>query len=326
MVTAMEVEVCGCRALTAGIREICLVSVTGQPLPGFTPGAHIKLATGVGSEPQWRAYSLIDLDGEGSEQPQAAYRIAVQREEAGLGGSRWVHEHLKIGSRVQIQLPVNHFPLELVDDVVLLGGGIGITPIISMASALQQAGRRFTFHYCARSADQAVYLARLQARFAGHLHVHWDAESHTQLSLDALLDQCGASQPLYVCGPTGLIQALRGKAEAAGWAPQRLRFELFGATPAPAAPVPSDSAFEVELRDGRVLPVPAHQSLLQVLQAHGVDLLSDCHEGYCGLCSVEVLEGQIDHRDAYLSAAEQGRGRVMQSCVSRARGRLKLNV
>lgn len=330
MSTQLQVVLAEARPLTPGIREFRLVAADGGRLPGFTPGAHIKVGIGAaeGGEPtDWRAYSLIDFDtARDSQEPQAEYRIAVQYEAAGQGGSRWMHERLEPGMRLPIQAPVNHFPLDTREEaVVLVGGGIGITPIISMASALRRAGRGFILHYAVRSEALAVYRDELGSLFGTELRLHCD-DRPSRLDLDSLIEHCNGRQPLYVCGPAGMIQALRGKAEARRWAPQTLHFELFGGEARPIG-APEIGAFEVELRSGQMLAVPADRSLLEVLIEARVDTLYDCRDGYCGLCSVPVLEGEIDHRDSFLSEAQRASGRIMQACVSRAvGGRLKLDL
>jgi len=322
------------RELTATIKEFCFAAADGGLLPGFAPGAHIKVGIGQGEIPDdWRAYSLINLEPEADcSQPQACYRIAVQYEAQGQGGSRFMHEQLKAGQSLSIQAPVNHFPLaEDEEAVVLIGGGIGVTPIISMASALQRAGRGFIFRYAVRSRELAVYLPQLQQQFGRELRLHCDDEPDTRLDLAQLVSHCNGKQPLYICGPGGMIGALRSLAEQAGWDDGRVHFELFG-TAAGAVPEQAVSdldAFEVELRSGQVLAVPAGRSLLEVLTEAGVEVVADCREGYCGLCTVEVLDvagGEIDHRDLFLSESQRASGRYIQSCVSRARGRLKLNL
>lgn len=329
----LDVVLAETRALSAGIREFRLVAADGGSLPGFAPGAHIKVGIGVtasGEPADWRSYSLINLDpATDSQAPQHEYVIAVQYESQGQGGSRWMHEHLIPGTRLAIQAPVNHFPLDAGEEaVVLVGGGIGITPIISMASALKRAGRGFILHYAVRSAELAVYRDELESNFGRQLRLHCDDQPASRLDLDRLLEHCNGKQSLYVCGPGGMIHALRDKTTARGWAPEVVRFELFGRDcPAREGATQESGTFEVELRSGRVLAVPADKSLLEVLQEAGVEVIYDCRDGYCGLCTIGVLEGGVDHRDTFLSDAQRAVGRTMQACVSRsAGGRLKLDI
>ena len=145
--------------------------------------------------------------------------------------------------------------------------------------------------------------------------------------LETLLQHCTGKQPIYIGGPAGMITALRGLAEARGRAPETVHFELFGSASASAEAAAGDAgSFEVELRSGQVLQVPAGSSLLEVLQNAGVEVMADCRDGYCGLCSIPVLEGEIEHHDSFLSNAQRDSGRIIQACVSRGVGRLKLDI
>lgn len=326
----LQVVLSSVRELNANIKEFRLQAADGSLLPGYTAGAHIKVAiNGGASEDDWRAYSLVNLDPSvDTTAGQHEYVIAVQYESQGRGGSRFMHEQLKAGDRLAIQAPVNHFPLDTSEEaVVLIGGGIGVTPIISMASALKRAGRGFIFHYAVRSAELAVYSSELQQSFASELRLHQDDQPATQLELETLLQHCNGKQPIYICGPAGMITALRGLAEACGRAPETVHFELFGSASASVEAAAGDAgSFEVELRSGQVLQVPAGSSLLEVLQNAGVEVMADCRDGYCGLCSIPVLEGEIEHHDSFLSNAQRDSGRIIQACVSRGVGRLKLDI
>uniref|UniRef100_UPI0030DCBA05 flavin reductase family protein n=1 Tax=uncultured Sulfitobacter sp. TaxID=191468 RepID=UPI0030DCBA05 len=206
---------------------------------------------------------------------------------------------------------------------VLLAGGIGITPMISMATTLKAAGQAFDFHYSGRSAPLMAYRDTLRETFGDALHLHCD-DDDSALNLDAVISSAGAVAHLYVCGPKGLIEAVKAKAEAAGIAANRIHFELFDAPQEQAG----DSAFEVELASsGEVFTIPPGQSIIDVLEAGGVDVMYDCQRGDCGICQCDVISGTPDHRDVVLSEAERAAGNVMQICVSRAKSpRLVLDI
>lgn len=322
----LQVVLSSVRELNANIKEFRLRAADDSLLPGYSAGAHIKAAiNGGNNETDWRAYSLVNLDpAVDTTSGQREYVIAVQYEAQGKGGSRFMHEQLKAGDSLTIQAPVNHFPLDTSEEaVVLIGGGIGVTPIISMASALKRARRGFIFHYAVRSAELSVYPEALQHAFGSDLRLHYDDQPATRLELETLLQHCNGKQPIYICGPAGMITALRGLSEARGRAPESVHFELFGSAETTAGEAGS---FEVELRSGQVLQVPADTSLLEVLQNAGLEVMADCRDGYCGLCSVPVLEGEIEHHDSFLSNAQRDSGHIIQACVSRGVGRLKLDI
>lgn len=310
--------------LTPLVRRLTLESQDGSLLPAWDAGAHVQVRVELPAPaaPAWRSYSLLRLDaGERPGDPVRRYTIAVRRDDEGRGGSRRMHT-LHAGDGVVIRPPVNHFALAPAAPVLLIAGGIGITPILSIAAALSTAKRPFELHYAARDATQFAFRDVLHEICGDALHLHAD-DAPSRLSIDALLDAASVAQPIYVCGPAGMIDAVCAGAARRGWRAQDVHFERFTDT----APAAGDAAFEVELnRSGRRLQVPADRTLLQVLEDAGADVLYDCRSGYCGLCSTPVVRGEIDHRDTYLSQADRARGTVMQVCVSRARGCLVLDL
>lgn len=282
-------------------------------LPDWTAGAHVELTLQDGT---MRPYSLISWTAEVS--GPRDYTIAVQREEAGTGGSIAMHA-LEVGAKVTVSAPKNDFPLDTGAPAVLLAGGIGITPMISMASSLTARGAPFAFHYAGRSADLMAFRSEVQSQFGAQIHCDDD---NSALDLDAIITNL-ADAHLYVCGPRGMIDAARAKAESAGIDPARVHFELFES----ASAQDGDSPFEVEINDGQVFTIPVGATIIEVLEEAGVDVMYDCQRGDCGICQCDVLEGIPDHRDVVLSDTERAAGEVMQICVSRAKSpRLKLDI
>jgi vanillate O-demethylase ferredoxin subunit len=311
---------------TSLIRSFTLEAADGELLPGYEPGAHIQveIPSSAGSAPQWRSYSLINLDP--SVDPRAgvpAYRLGIRREDEGRGGSRHMHA-LEVGQTLNVRAPANHFPLAAPARVLLIAGGIGITPMISMAAALAAQQRDFELHFSGRTRDALPFVEELRALAGERLVLHADDDPATRLSIDALLDGAQVNQPIYVCGPAGMIDAVLAAARKRGWHECDLHYELF----TDVAPQEGDAPFEVELKSsGTRLAVPADKSLLDTLIENGADVMYDCRAGYCGLCSTRVCSGEIDHRDTYLSDADKTSGKVMQVCVSRCRsGRLVLDL
>jgi vanillate O-demethylase ferredoxin subunit len=313
----LQMRVAHVHDLNPLIRQVRLAAVDGSPLPAFTPGAHIlvqvKLA---GGAVDWRHYSLVELNPAADWQAPRIYTIAVRREDEGRGGSRFMHR-LQEGDALTVQEPKNEFPLRTQGGrAVLVAGGIGITPLASMAARCRAEGHPVRLHYAGRSRALMAFLPQLEQLLGDDLRVHEDSVSGGPLDVDALLAACGDTDPLHVCGPKALLDAVLAKARARGWHQERVHFELFTA---PAAVV-GDTAFEVVLaRSGRTLQVAADQTLLDRLVHAGCDPLFDCKRGECGVCTTPVLEGVVDHRDYVLSDAEKASGKVMQICVSRAR-------
>ncbi|TDK47434.1 PDR/VanB family oxidoreductase [Antarcticimicrobium luteum] len=302
-----ELIIDGIRDETDTIREFTLRAADDGALPAHGAGAHLKFDLGaIGT----RSYSLIDWPGDAP----GTLRIAVQREDGGQGGSRHMHS-LQPGDRLRAETPDNDFPLGAHDGpALLLAGGIGITPLISMASALDAAGRPFALHYCARSRGVMGFADALASAFGDRVGFHFDDE--TPLDLATLFAGLDPATHLYVCGPKGMIEAARAAANAAGLPDAQIHFELF-TTPQPQD---GDTAFEVEIAStGQVFTVPPGRTIIEVLEDGGLDLIYDCQRGDCGICQTEVLEGTPDHRDVVLSDAEKAEGKLMQICVSRAK-------
>lgn len=299
---------------TPAIRVIQFRAADGGALQGYTPGAHLDFDLGAAGI---RSYSLIDWP----ERPDPSiYRIAVQREDAGQGGSRAMHA-LCVGDQVDATTPANDFELVAgTAPVLLLAGGIGVTPLISMATALMAEGRTFAFHYTGRSEAVTGFTDILGTVFADHLTLHFDDVS--PLDLAALMAAQAADTQLYVCGPKGMIEAARTSAESAGISD--IHVELFTTPDVSGGDIP----FEVEIHEtGQVFTVPENKTIIDVLEEAGIDLMYDCQRGDCGICQTDVIAGQPDHRDVVLSEAERTSGKIMQICVSRAKSaRLVLDI
>ena len=189
--------------------------------------------------------------------------------------------------------------------------------MISMAAELAARGTPFEFHYAGRARNAIAYSGELADTFGPALHLHFDDEPDNALDLKALIDGLAPDAHLYVCGPRGMIEAVRKLAESAGVASDRIHFELFDNA---AAKLEGDTPFEVELAStGQVFTILPGRSIIEVLEEGGVDLIYDCQRGDCGICQTEIVSGTPDHRDVVLSDAEREAGKVMQICVSRAK-------
>ena len=275
----------------------------------FTPqaGSHIQIAVmDAKGNPKLNHYSLVNAPNQSQQ-----YHIAVQAEEAGAGGSLFMHR-LKAGDTVYVSVQKNDFMLhESVAPIVLIAGGIGVTPIYAMAQALKAKGAPYQLHYSVRSQNKLAFadeMAALGAQF-------YIADEGKKLDLDALLSAASADTHFYFCGPKGLIQAIIDTGERLGIPRARLHFELFGNS---ANLQSLDQPVEVVLgQSGKTISVPVGTSILDALIAQGVDCSFGCKRGECGACAVDVLEGTPDHRDVVLTKEEKAAGR-MCICVSRA--------
>ena len=316
----LSLRVAETRQLNPLIRLLRLRADDGAALPGFAAGAHIRVQVSLpGGATDWRHYSLINFaTTRNATDAPTDYVIAVRREDEGRGGSCFMHEGLKQGDAIAVEPPKNDFPLHTgPGGSVLMAGGIGVTPLATMAARRRAEGAPVRMHYAGRSRELMAFLPELQALLGDDLRVHADAEAGAPLDIDALLDTVPAGDRLYVCGPKFMLDAVLARTQARGWAHDRVHFELFTVPVAEAG----DQPFEVVLaQSGQHFTVPAGQSILDCLIEHGCDPMFDCKRGECGVCAVPVIEGEIDHRDYVLTAREKAQGNVMQICISRAKG------
>lgn len=297
------------KAMRLEARDIVSLELTradGAELPAFEAGAHIDVHLGDGLV---RQYSLCNSPHE-----RHRYCIGVLRDAASRGGSRAVHERLRVGQLITVSEPRNLFALEPgVGRTVLFAGGIGVTPILAMARSLTQQGRAFSVHYSARSRDCAAFVDDLQTMAA---QLYFDDGQKLQLA--EVLAAQAADSHLYVCGPAGYMEHVLDGARALGWDESRLHREYFGAAPVVRD---DDGAFEVRIHGtGQVFTVPADRSITQVLDEAGIVIPVSCEQGICGTCITRVVDGEVDHRDQFFTAEEQARNDQMTPCCSRAKG------
>ena len=309
-----EVVVSGVETLTPRVRSLVLVRADGAPLPGWTAGAHIDVYSPAFDR---RSYSLIETASpqDAAERP-TAYRFAVLLEAKSRGGSAYMHG-LKVGDRITISPPSNNFPLSP-GEAALVAGGIGVTPLLSMACELAASKRSFSFHYAGRSRSELAFIPEIERLTDANAIIHADDEAGGLFNLEGLMAQLPAGTPLYLCGPLPMIEAAIALAKRLDWPEGRLHFEIF-ASPEEKA---DDASFEVELKsNGRVYEIPPGKTILDVLIDAGEEPLHDCKRGDCGICQTTVIDGIPDHRDYVLSDAERASNKVMQICVSRAKSK-----
>ncbi len=276
--------------------------------PAFTAGAHVDLHLPNGL---LRSYSLCN-----SQSDSQRYVIGVLNDRASRGGSRFVHEQLRVGSTIEISRPRNNFQLyEKAGHSVLVAGGIGITPIYSMLQRLHALRRPTTLFYCGRAPSASAFHNEIMDLVDSNINVHWhfDNMEGTPPDLQRLLAGHGRDDHYYCCGPTPMLDAFDAACETLGF-PYR-HVERFSA--ALTSTSFQGFAYTVELRrSARTIAVPAGKSLLDTLLEAGVEPDYGCKEGVCGACECRVLGGVVDHRDELLSTAQKAANKTMLICVS----------
>ncbi|MFK0096332.1 PDR/VanB family oxidoreductase [Pseudomonas sp. NPDC090592] len=295
-----------------------LAAVNGQALPRFAAGAHVDLHLGPDLV---RQYSLC-----GDPAQTNVYRLGVLKDNQSRGGSVAVHEQLQPGTAMRISAPRNLFPLACdARRSILLGGGIGITPMIAMAHALHAQGAPFELHYRGRSRSRCAFVDELlNAPFAASVFTHFSDEgADQQLDLARVLGPATPGVHLYTCGPSGFMDWVIEGARLQGFDEQHIHHEYFQAE----VDTSGDSFEVVAVRSARTVQVQQGQTLVCALREAGIKVEVSCEQGVCGTCLCDVLEGEPDHRDQYLTDEEKQSNEQIVLCCSRARGkRLVLDI
>jgi tetrachlorobenzoquinone reductase len=287
-----------------------LVSPDGGDLAPFTAGSHIDLHLPNG---MIRSYSLVNDQSE-----RHRYVIAVNNDTASRGGSRLIHETIRVGDVITIAHPHNNFALqENAGHSVLIAGGIGITPLLSMVRRLEALGRSWELFYAARTRRTAAFLDDLKILRPGapNLHLNFDQEPGADMiDLASIVKAAHPDAHLYCCGPVPMLEAF--EAATVDRPASQVHVEYFKAREKPAA----EGGFEVKLaRSNRTIAVQAGQTILDALLEAGISANYACAEGVCGTCETRVIEGIPDHRDLFLSKEEQQANKTIMICCSGAK-------
>jgi ferredoxin-NADP reductase len=284
----------------------------GGLLPTFSGGAHTVVEMNDGGLTRLNPYSLMS-----DPMDQRAYAISVRRDDQGRGGSLFMHREVKPGDEMVISYPVNLFSLDLrARKHLMIAGGIGITPFLAQIKQLSAMYGHFELHYSVRSPALGSYVNELTEHFPNNVHVYYDDQKQA-INLENLLEGQPLGTHIYICGPRGMIEWVRGKATDLGWPDEAVHYEEF------LAPQ-SGKPFEVKLAlSGKTIQVGEHQSLLEAIEMAGVDAPYLCRGGACGQCETDVIgyDGKFLHYDHWLDRDQKASGKKIMPCVSRFEGK-----
>lgn len=313
----LDLRVSALRCEARDVLWIELRRADGEALPAFTAGSHLEVHL---PRQQIRHYSLCN-------DPRETHRycIGVGLSRDSRGGSKYLHERLKVGQALKVSAPRNHFPLDpTAGEAVFIAGGIGITPILSMIHACSAARRPWRLFYCARNRARAAFYEDLLTIDRDAIRFHFDDEQQDRwFDVSAALSTIAADAHVYTCGPEPLMRAV--EAAGANRPAGLLHFEWFSGREIDAR---RDRPFTVRLaRSARDIHVAADRSLLEALEDSGNGIPYSCRAGLCATCRVAVLAGECEHRDTVLNAEERASNQSILACVSRAKGdRLELDL
>ena len=302
--------------LNSLIKRFHFEKADGSALPAFSGGAHIVIEMQDGDTIRRTPYSLSSSPFETQD-----YQVSIRRDDEGRGGSLYMHQKVQSGMSMRISYPANLFSLDKrAPRHLMLAGGIGITPFMAQTAQIaRMPGAHAELHYGVRSRELGVYLDELGARLGPRLHVYAD-DSSEKIDYDRVLSTQPAGTHLYVCGPSPMIDLVLSKAREFGWPDTHVHYEHF-------AKAPAGEPFTVELSEtGKSIEVGANQSMLEALEAAGVDSPFLCRGGACGHCETNVVsvDGELLHEDHWLDDDERASGKKVMPCVSRCRGKVVL--
>lgn len=301
----LNVRVLAVKIITPVIREFTF-SPLDTSLPRYSPGSHIQVHIPLPGKTLRNAYSLIGMPAQND-----TYRIAVRLHEQTRGGSAYMHSQVREGDTIRISRPANLFPIHSQGrHHILIAGGIGITPFLAYIEQLLAEKASFELHYAYRKHLTDAYLETLLSRLGARLHLYESLER--PLNLATVLRDHPLGSHLYICGPERLLSSVQEQAASAGWPSGRIHWERF-TTAEPGQP------FQVQLSSsGKAIDVGSDESLLEALEANGLELPNMCRGGVCGQCITGYVAGEVEHRDHFLSSVE--RRKSLMPCVSRGCG------
>jgi vanillate O-demethylase ferredoxin subunit len=305
--TQLELRLTTISFCADGIHLFELRAPDGACLPAFTAGAHVDIHL---PNKTMRQYSLCNPQTE-----RHRYVVGVKLDPLSRGGSRFMHEALRVGTTLRVGVPRNNFRLaEDATHSVLVAGGIGVTPIRCMVDRLRHLGRSWELHYGVRRRAEAAFLDDFHAD-PSHLHLHVDEEAPgVLLDIAGIVSAAPADAHLYCCGPGPMLAAF--EAATAGRPETHVHVEYFSSN----VPVAAAGGFSVRMaKSGRVIAVSPGETILEALHAAGVDAPFSCGQGVCGACETQVVDGVPDHRDMILSPQEKASNRTMMICCSESR-------
>jgi ferredoxin-NADP reductase len=306
----IDVKVAAVEQVTPLVKHFTFVKKDGSSFPAFSGGSHVVVSMNVGGRVHRNPYSLM-----GSPESTSTYHISVRKQEQSRGGSVFMHEYVDIGTSLQITYPVNLFSLaKKANKHILIAGGIGITPFMSQLIDLNRLNADFELHYAFRSPEHGAFVDQLKTRCGTKFHCYADSKGE-RIDLHALLSKQRLGTHVYVCGPNSMVVDVIGTARDLGWPENNIHSEQF-LSPGVGEP------FKVQLAKSKIeVQVPGEMSMLEAIEAAGVEADYLCRGGVCGRCEVNVLEsdGPLLHHDHFLTDAEKASGKKIMPCVSRAK-------
>jgi ferredoxin-NADP reductase/ferredoxin/predicted pyridoxine 5'-phosphate oxidase superfamily flavin-nucleotide-binding protein len=343
---------------SAVITSFYFAPIDGGAPPVFLPGQHIPIQIAIPglSEPVRRAYSLSNRPGED------VIRISVKREAPPAIASSYLHDHVEVGSVIEMRAPAGRFVLneESARPVVLLSAGVGLTPMVSMLDHLvanKRERRIWYFHGTISGREHAMrdHVRQIAQEHKNvHTHVCYghpregdipgrDFDTEGRLSMQILKSILPWDDyEFYICGPTQFMKMMAEGLMENGVRPDRIRWEAFSADK-PDIVVPGEALSDrpAKTRDESAVEVPAGtvvafrrsgktvgwdqrcESLLDLAEANGVTVRSGCRTGECFTCAVRMISGDVSYAKELEEPPDEGSALI---CSAVPRGKLVLDL
>lgn len=304
---ALAMEIKAKAPITDTVTQLTLVRADGRDLPEWTPGSHIDLVLG---PDMVRQYSLCGEPGD-----LRSWQVCVLLQPDGRGGSARIHHELPEGETITVRGPRNNFHLVEASEYLFIAGGIGITPLLSMITSVDQGGAEWSLTYGGRSRRNMAFADDMKRAHRDRVTLV-PADVHGRIDVARTLAAVTSDTAVYVCGPETLLHAVEATAAELDNVGE-IHLERF--TPKTRTDAPVLDTFEVEfVRTGITVSVERDRSILDAARAVGILAPFSCSEGTCGTCETDIVSGRADHRDSVLSPAEQEENSTLMICVSRA--------
>ena len=297
---------------TRTIKRFHLYPVDIELLPAFTGGSHIATFVKSSNGVIERNYSLVSHPTD-----RTQYAIAIRKDDASRGGSVYWHDQINVGDHLEISWPKNHFPLAFkgAKHHVFYAAGIGITPFMTMMEDLTAEGKSFELHYSARTKEDCAFYDEVQAKYPGKCHFYFSRTENPTRMTPVTMAEHRIGTHVYFCGPISMVKEYKEAADSYGYPSHSIHFELFATTDEGAK-----NPFVVKLANsGNQVEVSEEETLLEALLKAGIEAPYSCKVGGCGSCEVQVVEGEVDHRDHFYKDEERRTKKVILTCCSRAK-------
>lgn len=304
----LDLKVARIDVLNETLKRFHLVSAGGEFLLPAPPGSHLTfLLNPRDGEVIKNSYSVVSPT-----LIRDHYEIVVRKAAYSRGGSKFFHEDVKEGNLLKAKAPRSNFPVHsLARKSILVAGGIGITSIISLLDEIKRRRCKVDLHVICGQSDRLALEALLTDEALAGSNFY---EGRNNCSIGEILAEQPLGTHLYICGPFKLMRHVQEVAHDLGYPSSNVHIESFGAT--------IGNAFNVKVEGlNKEISVGESESLLEALEREGIEAPFSCRGGACGQCVVRVVEGEVDHRDFFLSDEQRAAGNCMTPCVSRASGR-----